>query len=235
MNNRLKKIFNTDPQKTIATRGFFANYPVSEFYIHKNSAIIFGKSDHMWAHLISSSELELKNLLKQHQSKTRYFYSVEEWMIPLILEYGKPDWIMKTRRYILSDSINVPKAQQQSIPLSIEQTHHIFTHSDYQKYTSIDYIEDRLQKGVSTGIQLDGQLVAWGFTHDDGALGFLHVLPDYRKQGLGKQVLLSLIHQRKAQRQPVFCNIVPDNLPSINLVEKIGFEFDRFVNWVKLK
>ena len=219
---KIKSLLQRNLPQTIATRGFFDNYPIHDFHIHANSAIILGKSDHMWAHLISSSKLELQHLLGHFYNKTKYYYSVEEWMIPHILEYGDSDWTMKTRRYILPDSVAVPNTKQKTSPLLIKEEHHIFNHSDYRKYTSIGYIEDRLQKGVSAGIQMDDQLVAWGFTHDDGALGFLHVLPEYRKQGLGEQVLLSLIHQRRAKNLPIFCNIVPDNLPSINLVKKLG-------------
>ncbi len=235
MNNHLKKLLNNEPQQTIATRGFFTNYPVNEFNIHGNSAIIFGQSDHMWAHLISSSKLELQHLLKDFHSKTNYYYSVEEWMIPLILKYGKPDWIMKTNRYILKDAIKIPVPKEEIFSLNKSRSDFIFTHSNYKKFTSINYIRDRLQRDISAGILKDDKLVAWGFTHDDGALGFLHVLPDFRKQGLGEQVLLSLIRQRRANNQPVFCNIVPENFPSINLVQKLGFVLDRTVSWVKLK
>ncbi len=235
MHKQLNIILKINPKANIATQGFIKNYPVNEYYIHANSAIIFGKSDHMWAHLVSQSESELRKLLTKYNQKTNYYYSVEEWMVPLILEYGKTDWIMKTNRYIFWGSVKNLKLQQSTIPLSIDQAHYVFNHSNYQKYTSINYIKDRLQKDISAGILRNGKLIAWGFTHDDGALGFLHVLPKYRKQGLGKQVLMNLVQQRRVKNQPVFCNIVPENFPSINLVKKLGFEFDRVVSWVKLK
>ncbi len=235
MNDHLKKLLNADPQQTIATRGFFANYPINEFHIHGNSTIIFGKSDHMWAHLLSSSNHELHHLLENFHDLTNYYYSVENWMVPIILKYGETDWIMKTKRYILTDTIKIHALKENIISLNKSWSDFIFTHSDYKKYTSIDYIKDRLQREFSAGLLKNDQLVAWGFTHDDGALGFLHVLPDYRKQGLGEQVLLSLVQQRRVKNQPVFCNIVPGNLPSINLVKKLGFEFDRIMSWVKLK
>jgi len=41
-----------------------------------------------------------------------------------------------------------------------------------------------LEKDISAGIILDEKLVALGFTHDDGALGFLHFLPEYRKKDM---------------------------------------------------
>ncbi|MBK7031200.1 MAG: hypothetical protein IPH45_19230 [Bacteroidales bacterium] len=60
-----------------------------------------GKSDHLWAHISSSSESELSAILARNHEITSYYYSIEDWMIPLVLRYGSPDWIMTTDRYIL--------------------------------------------------------------------------------------------------------------------------------------
>ncbi len=65
-----------------------------------------------------------------------------------------------------------------------------------------------MSKDISAGIVVDENLVAWGFTHDDGALGFLHVLKDFRKRGYGLDILLALIQERKKDNKSVFGNIV---------------------------
>ncbi|KAB2849155.1 MAG: GNAT family N-acetyltransferase [Ignavibacterium sp.] len=78
------------------------------------------------------------------------------------------------------------------------------------------------------------KLVAWGLTHDDGALGSLHVLDDYRKKGYGREILLSLIHQNRKLGRISFAQIEEKNQKAINLVEQLGFVKDRLVNWIKL-
>jgi L-amino acid N-acyltransferase YncA len=58
---------------------------------------------------------------------------------------------------------------------------------------------------------------------------------DFRKMGFGLDILLSLMQKRNKDHKPVFGNIMPDNLPSIKLVSKLGFKLYRSVSWIKLK
>ncbi len=235
MNEELEEILNQDPKRNIATIGFFENFPVEEYYLEGDSALIYGKSDNYWAHVVSSSEKELQSLLKNHFQRTKYYYSVEEWMIPILLKSGNVDWRMETNRYILNRDVLVGQRNAEIVKVDISNTSFIHENSDYKKYTSVEYIKQRLNTGISAGIVFDDQLVAWGFTHDDGALGFLHVLPEYRIRGYANEVVLSLIHQKRLAGKSVFCNIVPENNVAINFVTKLGFHFDRKVSWLKLE
>ena len=92
-----------------------------------------------------------------------------------------------------------------------------------------------LWKDISAGLVVNNNLIAWGFTHDDGALGFLHVLAGYRNSGFGMDILLWLIQMRRNANKTIFANIEPGNTASKNLVNKIGFTMDRKVSWIKLK
>jgi len=235
MNSDLSSLINKNPIQNIACKGFFSNYPVEDYYIEKDSTIIFGKSDHLWAHIVSRSKSELSSLLSNYHTKANYYFSVEEWMISLILNYGISDWIITTNRYILDANVMIDSLKTETSQIDESNSPYIYENSDYQKYTSIEYIDDRLAKDISAGIWVKKQLVAWGFTHDDGALGFLHVLNEFRKNGYGIDILNSLIKERKKTKKTIFVNIVPENIPAINLVEKIGFKFDRKVSWIKLK
>lgn len=194
MKKELQQFLQKNPRKNIATIGFFNNFPVNKFYTDGNSAIIFGESDNYWAHLVSSSEKELEQLLAKHHLKTDYYFSVEGWMIPILLKFRDTDWIMTTNRYILANNISTQQATGQTVQIEPTYAVFIYKNSDYKAYTSVNYIKHRLAENVSAVIITDNQLVAWGFIHDDGALGFLHVLPEYRKRGYANEVVLSLIH-----------------------------------------
>jgi len=235
MNITLKTILLADPIKNIATSGFFSNYDLKEFYIENNSAILFGTSDNFWAHIVSNSENDTKQLLARYHAKTKFYYSVEDCWLPLILKYGETEWIMTTSRYILAKDVAIPVSETLFISLNELHALTIYSNSEYKKYTSVAYILDRLKKDISVGIIENKKLIAWGFTHDDGALGFLHVLDDYRKKGYGRDILIKLIVLKRKKDLPVFCNIVPENEKAIHLVTKLGFKFDRKVSWVKLK
>lgn len=224
-----------NPAKNITIFGFFSNYPVMKYFTENNSAVVFGKSDHLWAHIASSSATELTALLARHHQKTKYYFSVEDWMIPCILAHGAADWIMTTNRFVLDESISPELPTLEMITIDRSFAPFMYSHSNYKDYISLAYIEDRLRKDVSAGILVNNTLVAWGFTHDDGALGFLHVLEGYRNKGYGMNILLGLIHKRKETKRPVFGNIVPGNEASTRLVKKLGFQLDCKSSWIKLK
>jgi 8-oxo-dGTP diphosphatase len=235
MNKELKELLYTDSNRNIATIGFFKNYPILDFFIENNSALIYGTSNHLWTHIISSSEKELESLLEKHHTKTSFYYSVEDWMIPLILKYGKEDWRMTTHRYVLDNGIPIDPPKTKIIKLNASHASIIYENSDYKEFISIDYTKQRISKDISAGIMINNELIAWGFTHDDGALGFLHVLESHRRMGFGKEILLGLGQMRKNEKKPIFGNIIPENKASINLVSKLSFKFDRKVSWISLK
>ncbi len=235
MNTSLSTILNLKHCKNIATIGFFNNYPVVDYYTEKNSTLILGKSDEVWAHLISSDESELSELLHKHHKKTKYYHSVEDWMIPRILKHGSVDWILTTDRYILDNSITCDSPILPTVKIEGSLASYIHGNSDYKSFTTVKYIEERLMNDISAGIIIDNQLLAWGLIHDDGSLGFLHVLNEYRNRGYGKNILLELIRQLRQEGKPVFGNIEPGNKASVRLVNKLGFRFDQKSSWIKLK
>ncbi|MDF1548559.1 MAG: GNAT family N-acetyltransferase [Bacteroidales bacterium] len=234
MDSTLYSLLNSKPDKNIAALGFFSNYQVEEYFIEGKSALIFGRSDHLWAHISSSSEIELSLLLSKYHTKTKYYYSVEDWMIPLIFEFGTPEWVMTTNRYILQENAVLRSPEADIVKIDKGYASFIHENSDYKAFTSIAYIEDRLTKDISAGIIENNMLAAWGFTHDDGALGFLHVLDKYRNRGYATEIMLALIQERKKTHKPVYGNIVPDNNASKNLVGKLGFKLDCKISWIKL-
>ncbi|MDX1701435.1 MAG: GNAT family N-acetyltransferase [Melioribacteraceae bacterium] len=235
MEQELYSLLQKNPIQNIACLGFFSNYPLVDYFVENGSILMLGKSDNLWAHISSSSKNDLKKLLMEHHSKTKYYFSVEDWMIPLICEYGDSEWIMKTNRYVLEGSISVDDPEIEINQLDISSAAYIYSNSEYKKFTSLQYIRDRLSRDISAGVWVEGNLVAWGFTHDDGALGFLNVLNDFRKNGYGIKIIQQLINMRRDQGKSVFVNIVPDNIPAIKLISKLGFDFDRRVSWIKLK
>ena len=111
----------------------------------------------------------------------------------------------------------------------------IFENSEYKDFLNIEYIESRIQNDISVGIYENERLVAWGLIQDDGAMGFLHVLPEMRRKGYGLQVTLALIEKVKQAGKLPFACIVQDNIKSINLVKKLGFKEDRKKHWFGLK
>lgn len=73
--------------------------------------------------------------------------------------------------------------------------------------------------------------MAWGLTHDDGSMGFLHVREEWRGLGLARAITAALVRRllRLGIRPHLY--IVRNNLPSIELSESMGFRRVESYSW----
>lgn len=225
----LKKDFISN----ISTIGFIENNPINEIIQLNNSYLIKGTSDVEWIYIVCNNENDLRALLGKSQDNI-YFASVEDWMIPIITEKQNAEWILSTMRYYLPDDVEVPENKKEVIPLTTDHIGFIISQSNYKQFLSAAYVEERISKSISAAIMKKDKLVAWGLTHDDGALGSLHVLDEFRKKGYGKEILISLIHQNRKLGKISFAQIEERNIKAIRLVEHLGFIKVKRVSWVKL-
>jgi len=230
-----------DPVRNIALLGFFENYPLQRVYQSGASYLLLGKSDHLWGYISSENEAELAGVLDPVEKAgdiIKHFACVEEWMKPILTRGGgdeKIDWELKTMRFVLPETQEIKEPSRMVLPLDASWVDYIFSHSDYQEFTSKEYIQEQIKKGMSAGIVENDKLIAWALTHDDSSVGFLHVLPEFRKHGYGKAITRAMILQKRKAHKPVFVNVEPGNSNSLKLVAKLGFVPDRQVGWLKLK
>jgi 8-oxo-dGTP diphosphatase len=86
-----------------------------------------------------------------------------------------------------------------------------------------DYVRERIRSGPTCAIRRNGRLVAWAITHADGAMGILHVLEEYRGQGMARAITTALAERCLRAGLKPFLYIVKRNRASINLTESMGF------------
>jgi predicted GNAT family acetyltransferase len=77
-------------------------------------------------------------------------------------------------------------------------------------------------------------LVAWAVTHDDGSLGMIYVLDDYRRHGYAKDITISMVEKTRRLGRYPFVHIIKDNEKSLNLAQGLGFEKVSSVVWMAL-
>lgn len=223
----------TDEITNMSIIGFIAENTVTEVLRDGESVIIKGKSDEEWIYIFSKDEKELSNLLNQLTDKDIFFASVEEWMVPIISKKKKFEWTLSTMRWYLPDNVDVAENRYKTFPLSPEHIGFIISQSNYKQFLTPRYIKERITKSISACIYENEKLVAWGLTHDDGALGSLNVLDEYRGKKYGTEIVLSLIHQCRALGKIPFAQIEETNYKAIKLVTRLGFVQDRRVTWIK--
>lgn len=232
--NKLIVLLKRDEISNISTVGFIENNPITEIVEINNSYLIKGTSDVEWTYVVCNNESDLNALLEK-SGRNIYFASIEDWMISIITEKRKTEWILSTMRYYLPEDVEVPENKLEVIPLTTDHIGFIISQSNYKQFLTPAYVEERINKSISAAIMKKDKLVAWGLTHDDGALGSLHVLDEYRKKGYAKEIMISLIHQNRKLGKISFAQIEEKNLKATNLIEHLDFVKDRRVSWIKLK
>lgn len=227
-------ILKKDKVRNINLINFMKGYLVSNIFIEGNSVLIKGKSDENWIYISSKSEVEFKKLLEKLTDEDEYFVIMEDWMLPYILKGKRLDWKLTCMKFTLNEAIEMSENKYTYKDLDIRDANYIYENSKYKQYTSAEYIEERIKKGVSLGFWEEDKLVAWIMTQDDGAIGFLNVLQEYRYKGYGYNISLAMIKKVRDFGEIPFEHIEEDNIKSIGLALKLGFKKERRVSWVKV-
>ena len=110
-------------------------------------------------------------------------------MIPILNKNNKIKWTLSTTELILFNETSIAKPKHSVSELTINDAKFIYDNSEYKDIISIKYIVERIINGVSSCMHYMGKPIAWGITQDDGAIGFLHVLPKYRMMGYARDVM----------------------------------------------
>lgn len=214
---------------------FMEQYPIERIEIMGKSVLVKGISDEIWNYISSENRDEFEKLIEKYQDTDVHFAVIEDWMLPYLTRSRRVVWKLTSIKLVFTHDVLLPANKYNVAELKPEEAEYIYNHYGYQKYTSVEYIANRIQKGNALGIYEDSKLVAWIATHDDGAMGLLHVLPEYRKKGYGYELIVALTTRLCEQGKLPFVHIEEDNEKSMNLALKVGFVKDRRIHWLKVK
>ena len=229
--SRLKR----DEIANLSVIGFIENNPVSEAIEIGRSFLVKGTSDVEWVYLGCESREEFRALLEKAGGDNYNFASVGDWLVPLITGTGETELTLAAMRSYLPRTTEVPENSAAVVPLTAGYADFIISQSNYKQFLTRAYVEARLARSFSAAIFEKGELAAWGLTHDDGALGALHVLEEYRGKGYGREILISLIRQSRKLGKVPYVQIEEKNSRAGGLAGSLGFVKDRMVNWIKLR
>lgn len=231
---KLIEKLRSDPVRNSSIIGFIKNNSISLILEEGNSVLVKGKSDHDWIYISSKDKNELIKLLLKLNFKEIYFASLEDWMVLIITAERNVEWKLTTCRYFLPDSFVVPENRIEASNLSENDADYVWENSNYKQFLDVEYLKQRIGISLSAGIFVENKLAAWAITHDDGAIGALHVLDEFRKKGYASEVVINLVHKIRNIGMIPIAQIEEKNKPAIRLFEKLGFVKDRNVTWLKL-
>lgn len=233
--NTIISFLKQDQIKNMNMIHFMENNRIHSLERIGDSVLLRGESDCQWVYISSPNEDELSTVIDRLTEDDRHFALVEDWMLPQLLKDQMPVWQLSTMKLVLHKYAKIPSVSRYPIaPLTVDDARYVYENSEYQSVTSPEYIHERIRQGPSAGISVAGELVAWTMTHDDGAVGFLHVLEAHRRKGYSYALTLYMCHKLRVQGKMPYVHIEETNTRSMNLATKVGFVKDRRVHWFEI-
>jgi 8-oxo-dGTP diphosphatase len=210
---------------------------VCDLKIIDNSILVRKTSDSGWVMISSSDDQELSKVLYNLSEEDKDFACVEKWIADKIISWNENriEWKETTYRFYLPIDKTLPDIKSHIRPLRTEDADIVNQYWEYRDDGTINYVRNMIIKNYSAGIEEDGKLVAWLTIHDDGALGFLYVLEDYRGKGYAKDLTVYICNKLRKNNKTPFLYIVTENIKSLSLAQKLGFKRDRKICWFSLK
>ncbi|MBN2899420.1 MAG: GNAT family N-acetyltransferase [Clostridia bacterium] len=234
------ELLEKDRIRNVNALNFMRDNRINSTEIVGDSVLIRGYSDRPWVYISSQSQPELEELTRRLKKEDKCFAVIEDWMLPhLCQDEAQLRWKLTSVKLYYPDATALPDINLEEDVivkmLHINDAQFMFDNYEYKAYASVQYIRDRIEKGVSLGLYKNERLVGWIMTHDDGAMGFLHILETYRNKGYAMALSVSLIKMLRAMGEIPFVHIEPHNNQSMQLALKAGFEKDRLINWFEKK
>ncbi len=149
---------------------------------------------------------------------------VDEGVYPEIMECVTAFYLKKEAPVISHPSIEMRVLTEADLQFVLE---------NYHNPGSLEvHIRDRIAAGMIGGL-IDGNLAGFAGIHQEGAMGLLEVLPEFRRRGLAELLEAELIKACLNKGQLPYCHIRKGNTASMALQEKLGLSIDMHpVYWV---
>ncbi|PKK39453.1 hypothetical protein ABB02_01302 [Clostridiaceae bacterium JG1575] len=106
-------------------------------------------------------------------------------------------------------------------PLSME--HFAFIRATYHTVDDDEYIRERLEEGM-LGAFLEGELVGFVGTHEEGSIGLLEVLPPYRRMGIASALNGAMVTKLRALGRRTYGTIEATNETSLIAHRTMGVQ-----------
>lgn len=90
------------------------------------------------------------------------------------------------------------------------------------EHGNIEYITERVASKSMFGAFVDGQLAGFIGSHDDGPIGLLKVLPDYRRRGIAEALEKYMIADFMKRGILIYAHIYAENEASLSLQRRVG-------------
>ena len=154
------------------------------------------------------------------------FTSVDLGLVPYLEEGFETEWGTPVWLYRMAPEDLRPTREAETRPVRPSEADMIAAHWSPNRDRRA-YVRRRIEEGITSGIEVDGELVAWDMTHFETdrvvMLGFLHVKEAYRGRGFAKTVTTATAGKVFAKGKVAAAQVFEDNRASLRLTEGMGF------------
>lgn len=231
-NNQIQKL-KKNYYKNINIINFSKAYPLTRLDFVNDSIILSGTSDNSWTYISLDKENDMDKLMEKLREEDKHIAIFDRSVLDYYESNYEIEWKLSCEKYVYEND-KILKSED-VYELTEDDAYYIQENNSYNSFTDIEYIKFRIQNGVGLGIKIHDKLVAWVMTHDDGAIGFMHVLENYRNKGYALKLTNEIIRRLKYIDDLPFVHIEKNNEKSIKLAEKAGFKYFGDVYWIKIK
>lgn len=230
----IESMLKSRPLANISMLGFFSKHQPLRVLQHGKSVMAKGHSDEDWWYLSIHDSSDFDWFLDNTDINDRFIATIDDGLLERVKQEYTCKWILSCQRLYLTDKVELPKPIMEVSSVLQSDAEHIYSNSNYKAYTSVEYIREQIAQGPSSACRIDGVLAGWVLTHDDSAMGMLHVLDVYRRRGIANALVIDLVKKIRALGLTPFTYVEPSNLASMNLVKSLGFVVDKPIHWVNI-
>lgn len=136
---------------------------------------------------------------------------------------------MECRQAVYSRKTPLPEVSSPAEirPVGEEFLPFVLQHYTHADVNDADYLRSRLQSGDFFAACVEGKPAGFIGTHEEGSIGMLEVLPEYRRHGIAAALSTFQVNRLLSQGRVPYSQIEPGNAASFALHRRLGFEISQ--------
>jgi tRNA (guanine37-N1)-methyltransferase len=177
------------------------------------------------AYMLSASNPDAGGKLVSKISGAELFLSHQDFLVPIIKNRFEYISVHDCLQAVYTGKNFLPLTGKFEIAV-LGSTYEETVLNNYHLIDSPEYIYERIESGEMFGAFLGKNLLGFIGFHEEGSMGLLHVMPEYRRMGVGEVLESFLINFQLQKGWTPFCQIFSDNEASLHLQNKLGLEIE---------
>ncbi len=134
-----------------------------------------------------------------------------------LMECQQALYLSKTPPKIAHPGVEIRDLTMDDVPFILENYHNPGAYESH--------VRGRIREGMVGGM-VDGRLAGFAGVHQEGAMGMLEVLPQYRRRGIAEVLESEIIARQIRKGRLPYCHVLLGNAASVALQTKLGLTFD---------